>query len=44
MGEVNILEGKRTRKPSLRALGFTIQGLEIELEKLPGISMAFLIL
>jgi hypothetical protein len=24
MGEVNILEGKRTRKPSLRALGFVI--------------------
>jgi hypothetical protein len=44
VGEVNILEGKRTRKPSSRALGFTIQGLEIELEKLPRIGMAFSIL
>jgi hypothetical protein len=44
MGEVNILEGKRVKKPLLRALGFIIQGLEIELEKLPGIGMAFLIL
>ena len=44
VGEINILKGKRVRKPSSRALGFAIQGLEIELEKLPGIGMVFSIL
>ena len=41
-----ILEGTKIKKPSARAQGLAIQvkGLEIELEKLPGMSMAFSIL